>query len=135
MNVVRKYDRTGSRLFENTIPNYRRAGSFPVERINVPKNDVISEFVVDPSFFAFGYRSIGWAQQCWTFPGGALNCIVGSLQLATNAFLRHLSEIRVRPTVARDFVSFACCSRNDLGMFRNVFTDDEEGCLDVVGGQ
>ena len=58
MNVVGKHDRTGSRFLENTIANYRRAGSFPVERINVPKNDVVSEFVVDPSFFAFGNRSI-----------------------------------------------------------------------------
>src|SRR5215468_11740586 len=58
MNVVGKHDRTGSRLFENTTANYRRSGSFPVERINIPKNDVVSEFVVDPSFFAFGNRSI-----------------------------------------------------------------------------
>src|ERR1043166_2921422 len=58
MNVVGKDNRTGSRLFENTIANYRRAGSFPVERINVPKNDVVSKFVMDPSFFAFGNRTI-----------------------------------------------------------------------------
>src|SRR5258705_8056194 len=135
MNVMGKHDRTGSRFLENTIANYRRAGSFPVEWIDVPKNDVISEFVVDPSFFAFGNRSIRWAQQRGTFSNGALDCIVGPLQLAANTFLRHLGEIRVRPTVARDFVAFPCGSSNNLRMFRNVFADDEERCLDVAGRQ
>src|SRR6267154_1483479 len=41
----------------------------------------------------------------------------------------------MRPTVVRDFVSFPCGSRDDLRMFRNVFADDEERCLDVVGRQ
>ena len=113
MNVVRKHDRTGSRLFENPIANYRRAGPFPVERINVPKNDVVSEFVMDPSFFAFGNRSIRRPKQSGTFPRGTLNCVVGPLQLAANTFLRHLGEIGMRPTVARDFVAFLCSPRNE----------------------
>src|SRR5881392_1942611 len=50
-------------------------------------------------------------------------------------FLRHLGEIGMRPTVARDLVSLASGSRHDLGMFRDVFADNEECCLDVVGGQ
>src|SRR4029077_2004756 len=76
MNVVGKHDRTGSRFLENTIANYSRARSFPVERINVPKNDVISKFVVDPSFLALGNRSIRRPKQSGTFPSGVFNFIV-----------------------------------------------------------
>jgi hypothetical protein len=41
----------------------------------------------------------------------------------------------MRPTVAGDFVSFACGSRDDLRMFRDILADDEERCLNVMGGQ
>ena len=85
-----------------------------------------SRSVIDP----YGGRS-----QRGTFTNGALNCIIGPLQLAANTFLRHLGEIGMRPTVARDFVSFACGSRDDLGMFRDVLADDEERCLNVMSGQ
>src|SRR5258705_11293418 len=106
MNVMGKHDRTGSRFLENTIANYRRAGSFPVEWIDVPKNDVISEFVVDPSFLALGNRSIRRPKQSGTFPSCVFNFIVGSLQLAANTFLRHLRNICGRPTGTRAFVAF-----------------------------
>ncbi len=44
VNVVGQHDGTRSRLLENPTADYCRAGPFPVERVNVPKNDVVSEF-------------------------------------------------------------------------------------------
>src|SRR5262245_18398149 len=98
MNIVGKHDRTRACLLENTITNYRGTRSFPVEWIDVPKNGVVSEFVMDPPFLTFGYRSIRRPEQSRPFPCCALDCLVGAPQLAANAFLRHLAEIGMRPT-------------------------------------
>src|SRR5207249_3843302 len=122
VNVVGQHNGTRSRLLENPTADYRRARPFPVERVNVPENDVVSEFVVDPSFLAVGDRSIWRPKQSRTISGGVLNCIVGSLQLAANTFQRHLGEVWMRPTVVANLVPFPGGSRDNLGMFRNIFT-------------
>src|SRR5216117_3715464 len=41
----------------------------------------------------------------------------------------------MRPTMVRNFVTFLRRPRNDLRMFRDVFADHEERCLDVVRSQ
>src|SRR5207244_1978712 len=107
VNVVGQHDGTRSRLLENPTADYCRARPFPVERVNVPKNDVVSEFVVDPSFLPLGDRSIRRSKQRGPLPRRVLDCIVGSLYLAANIFLRHLAEVRMGPTVVSNFVPFA----------------------------
>ena len=90
---------------------------------------------MNPAFLAGRDRSIRRSQQRRTLTCSALDCIVGLLELATHAFVRHLAEIGMRPTMIGNFVTFPRSSRNDLRMFRDVFTDHEEGCLDVMRGQ
>src|SRR5438093_1083837 len=98
MNVVGQHDGTRSRLLENPAADYCRAGSFPVERVDVPKNDVVSEFVMDPSFLPLGDRSIRRSKQRGALARRVLDCIIGSLYLTANIFLRHLAEVWMRPT-------------------------------------
>src|SRR6266550_6711685 len=135
VNVVRQHDRARASLFKNASANYSRAGSLPVIRIHVPKNDLISEFIVDPMFLARRDRSVGWPEQSRANTGSAFNCVVSSPQLATNGFLRHLSKVGMRPAVVSNFVTFLSSPRNNLGMFRDVLADHEESCLNVVSGE
>ena len=125
-------DRTGSRFLQNSTADYCRAGPFPVERVNIPKNDFVSEFIVYPSFFPFCNRSIRRSKQCRTLAYGVLNRIVSSLQLSPNVLLGHLREVRVRPTVVSDFVTFARGPCHDLRMFGNIFSDHKECGFDMM---
>src|SRR6266481_866155 len=127
VNVVRQHDGTRSRLLENPTADYCRAGPFPVERVNVPKNDVVSEFVVDPSFLPLGDRSIRWPKQRGTLACGAFDRVISSLYLAANIFLRHLGEVRMRPTVVANFVAFLGSPGDDFRMFGDVLADHKEG--------
>src|SRR5262249_61851051 len=79
VNVVGQDDRAGPRFFKNSIANYSRTGPFPIEWINIPKDNVVSKFIVDPSFFPFRDRSIGRPKQGGPVACGALDCIIGSL--------------------------------------------------------
>ena len=132
MNVVGQHYRTRSRLLENPTADDGRAGPFPVERVNIPKNDFVSEFIVYPSFFPLCDRSVRRSKQCGTLAYGVLDCIVSSLQLTPNVFLGHLREVGVRPTVVSDFMTFARGPCHDLGMFGNIFADHKECGFDMM---
>ena len=80
-------------------------------------------------------RSIRRPQQRGPLSCGVLDYIIGLLELVTNAFIRHLAEIGMRPTMVGNFVAFSRGSSNDLRMFRDVFADYEEGRLDVMSSQ
>src|SRR6266481_6752456 len=127
VNVVGQHDGTRSRLLENPTADYCRAGPFPVERVNVPEDDVVSEFVVDPSFLPLSDRSIRWSKQGGTLACGAFDRIISSLHLAANIFLRHLREVWMRPTVVANFVAFLGSLGDDFRMFGDVFANNEKG--------
>src|SRR6266567_30813 len=84
------------------------------------------------SFFPLCDRSVRRSKQCGTLAYGVLDCIVSSLQLTPNVFLGHLREVRVRPTVVSDFMTFARGPCHDLGMFGNIFADHKECGFDMM---
>jgi hypothetical protein len=90
---------------------------------------------VNPALLAGCDRSIWRPHQRGTLARGVLNCIIGLLELAANAAIRHLAEIGMRPTMIANFVTFPRGSRNNLGVFRDVLANHEEGCLDVARSQ
>ena len=129
---MRQNDGTGARIFENTITNNVWSWPSPVQWIDIPKHDFVTELLIDPFFLTGRDRSIRGAQQSGPVAACAPNCVFGFLQLAANSFVRHLGEIRMRPTVIRNFMSFAYLSRHDFGILGNVLADQEKGCLDVM---
>src|SRR5439155_23858559 len=44
----------------------------------------------------------------------------------------HFAEIRMRPAMISNFMTFARGPWDDFGMFYNIFTDYEESCFNVV---
>src|SRR5262249_7336180 len=68
-------------------------------------------------------------------PGGALNGVISSRQLMAYTVVRHFCEVRMRPTVVSDFVSFARRARDDLWMLCGVFADYEESRFNVMSGR
>lgn len=114
MNVVREDDRSGTRLPNDSIANRSRPRSFPIQRVYIPKNDLITELVVNPLSLARSDRSIRWSHQSGALAGRLLDYIICLAQLSPNAFIRHLSEIRMRPTVVRYFMAFTSSSRHNV---------------------
>src|SRR5947207_13434680 len=135
MNVVGQHDRARLRFFENAITHCGRPGSLPIVRIDVPKNDLISELIVNPTFLARRNGSIRWSQQNRSRASSLFDCVVGSLHLAAHPFIRHFAEIRMRPAMISNFMTFARGPCDDFGMFYNIFTDYEESCFSVVSGE
>ena len=76
---------------------FQSSGSTSQRMMSYPNSSWIHRFsrsVIDP----YGGRS-----NVGRLPDGAFDRVVGSLQLAPNIFLRHLAEVRMRPTVVSQF--------------------------------
>ena len=130
-----KNDGARSRLFEDAACYDGRARPFPIERIDVPKDDSITEFGIDPLFLPRGDRAVRWPHQDWVTAKRLPNRIVRFLQLRPYPGIRHFRESRVRPAMVADLVSFAHRSLQDLGMLNRVLANDEESRVDVMLGQ
>jgi len=134
MDIVGQHNRAGSSFFKDAIANHSGARPLPIQRIDVPENDLVSELIVDPTLLARGERSIRRPHQRWPCPtGGALNGILRSPQFTTHTIIGHLAKIWMRPTVVPNFVTFARRARNDLGVLSDVFADHEESRFNMMG--
>src|SRR3984893_5601320 len=135
VNVVGQHNRTGLSLLKNAIANHSRAGSFPVKRIDVPENNAVPKVAVNPALLGCCNGSVWGPHYGGTFASGIFDCVISSLQLAADSWVRHFAEVRMRPTVVPNFVTFPGSSRDNLRMFRDVFADHEKCGLDMMGGQ
>ena len=93
-----------------------RARPFPVERIDVPENDAITKFIVDPLLLPRRDRAVGRPHQDGPRPDRRPDRVVRLLQLGAHAFVRHFAEGRMRPAVIADLVAFAHGPLQNLGM-------------------
>jgi hypothetical protein len=83
-----------------------RAGSLPIEWINVPQDDFVTELVIHQYALAFRQLAVRRTHQLRFYPGGLPDQIFGPLKLASNIRVREFRKIRVRPGVIADFMSF-----------------------------
>ena len=59
MNVVREHDRTRARVLHDAIGHRCRSRVFPIERIDIPKNDFVTELLGNPFLLARSDRAVG----------------------------------------------------------------------------
>src|ERR1043166_4153149 len=132
MNVMTQHDRARPGCFDDAIANHGRAGTLPIQRIDVPEYDLVAELIVDPTFFSRRKRSVGRPHQSWLGSNRAADCIIGFSQFATHAVVGHFAKVRMRPTMVSNFVTLVRRTCNDVGMFRDVFTDHKESRFDMM---
>ena len=136
MNIVRQERSSRLRVsFTMRLRHNARARPFPIERIDVPNDDAITELIVDPALLPRRDRAIGRPHQRRTHSDRRRDGVVGFLQLAPHSFIRHFAEIRMRPGMIADFVTFAHRALQDLRMVRRILSDDEKSRLDVMRGE
>jgi hypothetical protein len=135
MNVVRQNDGSGTRVSYDPIGDRYRAGALPIEWIDIPHNDFVAKFFVDPFLLPRGNGSIRRPQQSGPISRRAVNRVIGFLQFTPHGFVGHFSESWMRPTVIADFMTLASGAGDNLRMVGNVLADHKKGCLDVVRAQ
>jgi hypothetical protein len=126
MNVVRQDNGSGMRLFQDPAGDHAWSGPLPIERVDVPNDDPITEFVMDPTLLIRRDVAIGRAQQRWPLADGRGDGVVRFLQLVPDRFIRHFREVGMRPGMVRDLVSLARRAPENLGMVRRVLPDDKK---------
>jgi len=109
--------------------------ALPIEWIDIPHNDFVAKFFVDPFLLPRGNGSIRRPQQSGPISRRAVNRVIGFLQFTPHGFVGHFSESWMRPTVIADFMTLASGAGDNLRMVGNVLADHKKGCLDVVRAQ
>src|SRR4029077_1666281 len=135
VDIVRENDRARARFPNDAARPDSRARPFPVEWINVPEDDAITKFRVDPFFLSRGDRAIGRPHQDRANADRRPDRFVGLLQLSTNALVPHLAKSRVRPAMIADFMALAHGPQQDLGVFHDISAYDKKSRVDVVLGE
>ena len=132
---MRKEDRAGPRVPNDSIHDHAWARPFPIERIDVPKNDAVAKLGVNPLFLARGDGAVRRPQKDRRMPNGGANGVVGFLDFTPDGGVRHLAQIWVAPTVIRDFVALFDRALQDAGIALGILADDEKGRVKMVSGQ
>ena len=132
---MRQNNRPGPGFLHDAIAHCHGTGAFPIKRINIPQNNLVSELFVNPMFLADADRSIRRPHQRWSPSGSILDSIVSSAQLATHGSIRHFSKVRMRPTVISDFMTFKRGALHNLRVISHVLTDDEKCRFNVMSSQ
>src|SRR4030095_3166254 len=56
VNIMSKHDSAGMRLLENPTTNDTWTRSLPIERIDLPQNNFVTQLVMDKTFLVLGER-------------------------------------------------------------------------------
>src|SRR5260370_34847592 len=99
MDIVGQHNRARSSFFKDAITDHSGARPLPIQRIDVPENDLVFKLIVDPTLLTRGERSVRWSHQCWPCPSGALNAGLRSPQSTTHGIVGHLPKICIHPTL------------------------------------
>ena len=126
MNIVREDDRTGPRFFQDSTAHDTRPRPLPIERIHVPDDDAITKIVMDPAFLPRRDGAVGRPHQGRALPDRGEDRVIRFLQFPAHRFVGHLAQVRVRPGMIRDFMSFADGAPQDVGMVRCVLAHDKK---------
>src|SRR4029077_3913542 len=108
-----------------------RAGSLPIEWINVPQDDFVAELVIHQYEMPFRQLAIRRTHHLRFYTGGIHDNVLGPLKLASNTCVREFREIRVRPGVIADFMSFRDLLAENVRILLDAFAKHKEGELDV----
>src|ERR1700736_4180403 len=95
MNVMRQNDGPGARIFDDAITDNVRSWPSPIQRIDIPKHNFVTELLVDPFFLPRCDRAIWRPEQRGALTNCAPNCVLSFAQLPTNSVVRHFSEARM----------------------------------------
>lgn len=135
MNVVGEDNRSRASVLDDAVANNTRSGPAPIERIHVPQDDFVTEFLVDPFFLMRRNVPIRRSQQGGAGAHRAFDRIIGPAKLAPHSVVRHFIKIRMGPAMVGDFVSFFCFPRDDVGIFGGIFTDQEKGRFNMMSSE
>ncbi len=132
MNIMREHDRTGMRFLQDSTADDGWSRSLPIERIHIPDDDSITKIVMDPVFLPRRDGTVGRPHQRRALPDRGEDRVIRFLQFAAHRFVGHFAQVRMRPGMIRDLVTFADRASQDVGMVRRVLADDEKGRLHVM---
>ena len=59
MDIVSQNDRARAGFFQNSAANDIRTRIFPIERIDFPQDNFVTELVVNETFLVRGYGAVG----------------------------------------------------------------------------
>src|SRR3954462_9461553 len=93
-------------LVENAATHDCRTRPFPIERIDIPKNDAVAELLRNPVLLVRCNRTVWWAEKRWPHADRVADDVIRALQLRARGIIRHLREVWMRPRVGRDLVTF-----------------------------
>src|SRR4029077_4482839 len=130
-DVMGQNDRPRARARDNALRDDVRARSLLIERINVPQDDFVAEVVIHQYALPFRQLTIRRTHQLRFYPGGFLDQIFGPLKLASNIRVREFREIRMRPRVIADLMSFRDLLAENVRVLLDAFAEDKEGEFDV----
>src|ERR1700756_313769 len=105
MDVVRQNNGAGTRAFDDALRDDIRAGSLPIEWINVPQDNFVAELVIHQYALPLRQLTIRRTHQLRFYPGSLHDHLFGPLKLASNIRVGEFREIRMRPGVIADFMS------------------------------
>ena len=81
---------------------------------------------MDPAFLARRDGSVWWPQQRRALPNRIEDRVIRFLQFTAHSFVGHFPEVRMRPGMIRDLMTFADRAPQDAGVVRRVLADHKK---------
>ena len=129
---MRKDDRAGDGVAQDFALHMLGIADFPILRIDIPQDALVTPFRVGPSALIGGECAVGRTHDFRRDARRVHDRVVRFLKLLRHAALGHFRELRMRPRMIRNFMPLGDDALHDRGIFRRALADDEERGLDVA---